>query len=99
MRLAAAPRAIWWSDEDSNLDGTSRPAGYSRVPYRIGVRSERSGQYRASRSRKVVWVAGFEPAASAFRERPSTGLTIHPVIDDRGSVANMMRGIVAQLRQ
>ncbi len=40
---SSAAASIWWSDEDSNLNGTSRPAGYSRVPYRIGVRSvERS---------------------------------------------------------
>jgi hypothetical protein len=30
---------VWWSDLDSNQDGTSRPRGYSPVPYRIGVRS------------------------------------------------------------
>jgi hypothetical protein len=30
---------IWWSGKDSNLHGTSRPAGYSRVLYRMSVRS------------------------------------------------------------
>ena len=33
---------------------------------------------------RVVWVAGFEPAASAFRGRPSTGLTLHPDVEGRG---------------
>ena len=28
---------------------------------------------------ELVWVAGFEPAASVFQGRPSTGLTLHPV--------------------
>ena len=36
------------------------------------------------RNRKMVRVAGFEPAASAFRGRPSTGLTLHPVTVGRG---------------
>ena len=30
----------WWSDLDSNQNGTSRPAGYSRVLYRMSVRSK-----------------------------------------------------------
>ena len=34
----------------------------------------------AERILKVVWVAGFEPAASEFQARPSTKLTIYPVI-------------------
>lgn len=33
---------------------------------------------------RVVWVVGFEPTASAFQERPSTGLTIHPEMVGRG---------------
>ena len=44
----------------------------------------RLGQYRASRNRKVVWVARFELAASRFQGEPSTGLTLHPEIDGRG---------------
>lgn len=46
--------------------------------------------YRSrSRNRKVVWVAGFEPAASAFQARPSTGLTLHPEMVGRGRAAFM----------
>ena len=49
---------------------------------------------RSRRSRKrVVWVAGFEPAASAFQARPSTGLTLHPEMVGRGSEVFMARRI------
>lgn len=41
-------------------------------------------------------MAGFEPAASAFQERPSTGLTVHPGKDGRGSVAVFMMGGILQ---
>ena len=56
----------------------------------LGHRSTWERQYE-SRDRKVVWVAGFEPAASAFQARPSTGLTIHP-----GEVAGRGRFMVLQ---
>ncbi|MEY4427727.1 MAG: hypothetical protein RLZZ182_416 [Pseudomonadota bacterium] len=47
----------------------------------------------SGRCRSVVWVAGFEPAASAFQARPSTGLTIHPDVEvaGRGRAFMMMR--------
>jgi hypothetical protein len=30
---------MWWMGKDSNLHGTSRPRGYSPVPYQLGVPS------------------------------------------------------------
>lgn len=47
----------------------------------------------------VVWVTGFEPVASAFRGRPSTGLTLHPEIDGRGREDFMMGAIVSTARR
>ena len=44
-----------------------------------------------ARSNFVVWVAGFEPAASRFQGEPSTGLTLHPESCGRGRMAFMMR--------
>lgn len=41
-------------------------------------------------------MAGFEPAASAFQARPSTGLTLHPELVGRGSEV-MMAFIVKTL--
>jgi hypothetical protein len=42
VRIAEG-REEWWSGKDSNLHGTSRPAGYSRVLCRMSVRSELIG--------------------------------------------------------
>lgn len=45
----------------------------------------------------LVWVAGFEPAASEFRARPSTRLTLHPEcslgeVDLRSSQLTLLYG-------
>lgn len=53
----------------------------ARLPITPSARNYSPSRYR---NRKVVWVAGFEPAASAFRGRPSTGLTLHPESVGRG---------------
>lgn len=88
----------WWGGKDSNLHGTSRPAGYSRVPYQTGVRPE-GRQYRLSRDRKVVWVAGFEPAATRFQGADSDQAELHPVIGGRGGVAAfMVARMIARMR-
>lgn len=59
----------WWSDEDSNLNGTSRPRGYSPVPFQMGVHS------------KMAEVVGIEPTRR-FTSRPlgfqDRGLTSRP---------------------
>ena len=72
-------RICTYSPEGTDLQSAA-PRCLRRIPL-IG------DQYR------VVWVAGFEPAASAFRERPSTGLTIHPEIVGRGRAVCMMDAV------
>lgn len=77
---------VWWGWLDSN-QLTQREQIYSLPRLTICAASPRDGdQYDAFvvLDRLLVWVAGFEPAASAFRERPSTGLTLHPEIEGRG---------------
>jgi hypothetical protein len=76
-----------WQGRDRTCDATVN----SRLLYQLSYMPNACSQFRGSRVRNVVWVAGFEPAASAFQARPSTGLTIHPEMVGRGRMAFMVR--------
>jgi hypothetical protein len=54
--------------------------------------------YRPSRYRKVVWVAGFEPATSRFQGENSDQAELHPVVEGRGRLT-FMAAIVSEVAE
>ena len=68
----------------------------ARLPITPSARNYSPSRYR---NRKVVWVAGFEPATTRFQGADSDQAELHPEKVGRGSVGTCMARIVAEMAE